>query len=116
MIYGMAHAGRVLAEPSWLESARRALSFLRANLWKDGRLLATYKDGKAHLNAYLDDYAFLLMALVELLQARFRKEDLCFATELADVLLTQFEDRGTRRVLLHQSRSRAADLSPQARS
>jgi len=94
MIYGMTHAGRVLAEPSWLESAHRALSFLRANLWKDGRLLATCKDGKAHLNAYLDDYAFLLMALVELLQARFRKEDLCFATELADVLLTQFEDPG----------------------
>jgi uncharacterized protein YyaL (SSP411 family) len=94
MIYGMAHAGRVLAEQSWLESADRALSFLRATLWVDGRLLATCKDGKAHLNAYLDDYAFLLMALLELLQARFRKEDLSFASELADVLLAQFEDRG----------------------
>jgi uncharacterized protein YyaL (SSP411 family) len=93
MIYGMAHAGRVLGEPSWLESADRALSFMRATLWKDGRLLATYKDGKAHLNAYLDDYAFLLMALLEVLQARFRKEDLTFASELADVLLTQFEDQ-----------------------
>jgi len=93
MIYGMAHASRVLGEPSWLESADRALSFMRATLWKDGRLLATYKDGKAHLNAYLDDYAFLLMALLELLQARFRKEDLTFASELADVLLAQFEDQ-----------------------
>jgi uncharacterized protein len=93
MIYGMTHAGRVLAEPSWLESADRALAFLRAMLWKDGRLLATCKDAKAHLNAYLDDYAFLLMALLELLQARFRKEDLSFACEVADILLTQFEDR-----------------------
>ena len=45
MIHGMAHAARVLAEPSWLASARRALRFLRATLWRDGRLLATYKDG-----------------------------------------------------------------------
>ena len=58
-----------------------------------GRLLATYKDGRAHLNAYLDDYAFLLSALLELLQADFRAEDLSFATRLADVLLDQFEDQ-----------------------
>jgi len=93
MIHGMARAGRVLGRQAWLESASGALSFLRGILWRDGRLLATYKDGKAHLNAYLDDYAFLLMALLEVLQARFRKEDLEFAVQVADVLLAQFEDR-----------------------
>ena len=46
--------------------------FIRATLWRDGRLLATYKDGTAHLNAYLDDYAFLLDALLELMQHDFR--------------------------------------------
>ena len=36
----------------------------------DGRLLATYKDGRAHLDAYLDDHAYLLAALIEIMQAR----------------------------------------------
>src|SRR6185436_12274824 len=60
--------------------------------WRDGRLLATYKDGRAHLNAYLDDYAFLIVAALELLQARFSSDDLAFACRLADTLLAQFED------------------------
>jgi uncharacterized protein YyaL (SSP411 family) len=93
MIKGMAGAARVFEKPAWLASARAATEFLRATLWRDGRLLATYKDGKAHLNAYLDDYAFLLDALLELIQHDFRLADLAWARELADVLLEQFEDR-----------------------
>jgi uncharacterized protein YyaL (SSP411 family) len=61
-------------------------------MWRDGRLLATYKDGRAHLNAYLDDYAFLIAALLELMQAGFKPQDLKWACELADVLLERFED------------------------
>jgi hypothetical protein len=62
-------------------------------LWRDGRVLATYKDGKAHLNAYLDDYAFLLDALLELAQSGFSAADLDWARALAEVLLDKFEDR-----------------------
>jgi len=91
-IRGMAHAGRVLGHPEWIASARRALDFIRAKMWRDGRLLATYKDGRAHLKAYLDDYAFLLAAVLELVQGHFGVEDLGFARRLADVLLDQFED------------------------
>jgi uncharacterized protein YyaL (SSP411 family) len=93
MARGMAHAARVFGEPSWLASARRAVDFVRATLYRDGRLLATYKDGVAHLNAYLDDHAFLLDALLELLQSEFREDDLTFARELAELLLAKFEDR-----------------------
>jgi uncharacterized protein YyaL (SSP411 family) len=92
-IRGMAHAGRVFGKPDWTASARRALEFVRARMWKDGRLLATCKDGRAHLDAYLDDYAFLAAALLELMQAEFSRADLEFAARLADVLLEQFEDR-----------------------
>ena len=92
MIHGMAHAAKVFGREDWLASARRALDFIRHTMWRDGRLLATHKDGKTHLNAYLDDYAFLLNALIEMMQADFRSEDLDFAEELADVLLEQFED------------------------
>ena len=93
MVRGLARAARVFGEDAWLASARRALEFIRATLWRGGRLLATYKDGVAHLNAYLDDHAFLLDALLELLQCDFREEDLRFARELSDLLLEQFEDR-----------------------
>ena len=93
MVRGMARAARVFGEPAWLESARRATEFIRGTLWKDGRLLATYKDGNAHLNAYLDDHAFLLDALLELMQCEFHHDDLRWARELADVLLERFEDR-----------------------
>lgn len=92
MIKGIARAARVLDRPDYLESARRALDFIRSTMWRDGSLLATYKDGKAHLNAYLDDYAYLIDALLELLQAGWRREDLNLALELAQVLLARFMD------------------------
>ncbi|MBI1965441.1 MAG: thioredoxin domain-containing protein, partial [Betaproteobacteria bacterium] len=79
--------------PAWLASARRATELMRGTLWRNGRLAATCKDGRAHLNAYLDDYAFLLDALLELMQTEFREEDLQFARELAEILLGRFEDR-----------------------
>jgi len=93
-IRAMAHAGRVFGNEAWIASARRALAFIRTTMWRDGRLAATYKDGRAHLNAYLDDYALLIAALLELLQEEFRGEDLKLTVQLADVLLEQFEDGG----------------------
>jgi uncharacterized protein len=92
MIAGMARAARVFGRRDWLDSARRALDFLRATPWKDGKLLATYKDGKAHLDAYLDDHAYLLAALLEMLQADFRAQDLEWAGELGDMLMERFHD------------------------
>jgi len=98
MIRGMARAARVWDDRAWLQSARAAVDFIRSTLWQGperggrARLLATHKDGKAHLNAYLDDHAFLLDALLELMQADFDARDLEFARALADILLEQFED------------------------
>src|SRR5499427_1973631 len=93
MIAGMARAAAVFGRDDWLASAKQALAFIHGRMWREGRLLATYKDGRAHLNAYLDDHAFLLAALLELLQAEFDPGVLAFAEELAEVLLEQFEDR-----------------------
>jgi uncharacterized protein len=93
MIKGLGIASRVLRRPDLAEAAGTAVDFVRHHLWRDGRLLATYKDGRAHLPAYLDDYAFLADALLELLQTRWRSSDLDFACQLADVLLDQFEDK-----------------------
>ncbi len=93
MIKGLAISGRVFERAEEIEAASRALDFVHQTLWRDGRLLATYKDGKAHLNAYLDDYAYLIDAILHLLQARWRDGDLNFAIELAEVLLEAFEDK-----------------------
>ncbi len=92
MIAGMARAARVLDRPDLVASATRAVDFIHAELWQDGRLKATYKDGRARFAGYLDDYAFLAWGLLELLQCRWRDSDLAFARELADVLLAHFAD------------------------
>ena len=92
MIRGMALAARHLDEPRYAESATRAVDFIRARLWRNGRLLAVWKDGRARFPAYLDDHAFLLHALLELLQLRWRDADLAFARDLAELLLARFQD------------------------
>jgi uncharacterized protein YyaL (SSP411 family) len=92
MIAGMAKAARTYNRADWLRSARQAMDFVRNTLWQDGKLLATHKDGKTHLNAYLDDHAFLLNAALELLQTEYRNTDMAFAIQLADALLARFED------------------------
>jgi len=92
MIFGLARAARALDRPDFAESAERAVDFIRAELWRDGRLKATYKDGRARFAAYLDDYAFLAYGVLELLQFRWRSSDLELARELVEVLLAHFED------------------------
>jgi 2'-5' RNA ligase len=91
-IANMAQAAICLDEEAYTLAAQRAVDFIRQHLWQNGRLLATYKDGQAKYNAYLDDYAFLLHGLLVLLQAKWRSADLDFAIDLAEALLTWFAD------------------------
>jgi len=92
MIRGMAGAGRLLNHAEYVDSAERAAEFIRTRLWDDGRLLAVWR-GESKLAAYLDDYAFLLAGLLELVQARWDGRWLHWARELADTMLVRFEDR-----------------------
>ncbi|MCC6869004.1 MAG: thioredoxin domain-containing protein [Burkholderiales bacterium] len=92
-IAALARASTALDLPRWGEMAMGAADALRRTAWHEGRLLATRRGEGAALNAYLDDHAFLLAALVELMQLRFRTEDYAWARALADVLLEHFEDR-----------------------
>jgi hypothetical protein len=121
MIKGLSIASRVLDRPDLAEAAGTAVDFVRHHLWRDGRLLATYKDGRAHLPAYLDDYALLADALLELLQTRWRSSDLDFACQLIDVLLEQFEDKDNggffftakdHEQLIHRSKTFADESVP----
>jgi uncharacterized protein YyaL (SSP411 family) len=92
-IAGLARAGNGLDMPRWVDLACEAVDALRRTAWRDGRLLATRRGDTAGLNAYLDDHAFLVAALLELVQARFRREDYDWACALADALIARFEDR-----------------------
>ncbi len=121
MIRGMAIAARALSRPDLEASASLALDFLLRTSWRDGRLLATYKDGHAHLPAYLDDHVFLADAVLELLQCRWKSAELGFAIELMEVLLKHFEDRTNggfyftaddHETLMHRSKSFGDDATP----
>lgn len=90
MIKGMAVAGRRMNRPDIIHSAEQALSFVRGSLWVNGRLLATCKDGNAHLMAYLDDYVFLADGVLALLEARWNDDDFRLLIELMEVVLTHF--------------------------
>ena len=92
-IRGMAIAGRVPGREDLVDAAATAAAFVRDRLFVDGRLLATYQQGQPRFAAYLDDYAFLLDALLELLQSRWDTGQLNFAIEIADALLAHFEDK-----------------------
>ncbi len=81
------------AAPEWLTAAECALDFLYNAAWLNGRLYASVGGNAAKLPAYLDDYAFLLDALLECLQCRWNERDLAWSIELADALLDRFEDR-----------------------
>jgi uncharacterized protein YyaL (SSP411 family) len=91
-IRGFAIAGSALDRPDLVDAASNAVDFIREHLVVDGRLLASYKDGRARFPAYLDDHAFLVDAILELLQARWNTEHLEFAVQLAELMLEHFYD------------------------
>jgi uncharacterized protein YyaL (SSP411 family) len=93
MIGAFARAYQVLGDPAYRTAAERAVAFIYEHLHRDGRLLRTFKDGAAKLNAYLDDYAFLLNALLDLYEGTFEPTLIERARGLGDALLAQFEDR-----------------------
>ncbi len=92
-IAALADAGAVLGREDYLDAARACAAFLLGQL-RDaaGNLLRTYKDGRAHLNAYLEDHAFLLEALLALYEAPFEARWFSEARALADVTIERFGD------------------------
>ena len=93
MISALAEAGAALQRVDYLEAARECAEFLLGPMRDaEGRLLRTYNDGKAHLNAYLEDHAFLIEALLGLYEATFEPRWFEQARALADTTITRFGD------------------------
>jgi uncharacterized protein YyaL (SSP411 family) len=93
MISAYARAALVLGEPSYAERAQRAASFVLERLRRDGRLLRSYKQGTAHLDGYLDDYAFLIAGLLDLYEATGTPRWLEQAIALDQTLQQFYEDK-----------------------
>ena len=94
MLAAFADAARILGRADYQQVAVRAANFLLSRLRdpQRGRLLRTYKDGQAKLNAYLEDYALLAEGLLALYQATFDLHWLQEAQKLADTMLEHFWD------------------------
>ncbi len=93
MIDAMARAAGPLQEPRYLEAARNAANFTLKQLRReDGRLMHCWRRGKKYLDAYLDDYAYFINALVSLYEACFEEQWLVLAEELAADMIRHFSD------------------------
>jgi uncharacterized protein YyaL (SSP411 family) len=90
---GYARAGRALLRNDWLDHADGIFSFIQAKLWTGDGLLAVYNADRARFEAYIDDYAWLLDALLQFLQSRWERRWLDFAIDVANAMLARFEDR-----------------------
>jgi uncharacterized protein YyaL (SSP411 family) len=91
MVSALADAGAVLGRADYLDAARACARFVLEQMRDaEGRLLRTYKDGRASLNAYLEDHAFLLEALLRLYEATFEPRWFTAARKLADTMIERF--------------------------
>jgi uncharacterized protein len=94
MITALAEAGAVLERSDYLAAADRCATFVLSDLRDaDGRLLRTWKDGRGRIEAYLEDYAFLLEALLGCYEASGEPRWFTEARGLADAMIERFSDR-----------------------
>jgi uncharacterized protein YyaL (SSP411 family) len=94
MISAFAKGAQILDEQRYAEAARSARSFLHRKLWResDATLLRRFRDGDSAIEAFLDDYASLINALVDLYETAFDASDLAWATRLAERAIGAFQD------------------------
>jgi uncharacterized protein YyaL (SSP411 family) len=93
MIAALAKAGAALGEPSYVEAARRATSFVLDTMVVDGgRLLHRYREGEAAISGHLDDHAYMVWGLLELYEATFDTAYLSDAIALNRTMLDHFWD------------------------
>ena len=93
MIHALGEAGAALDRTDYVEAARAAAEFVVSQMrGADGGLLRTFKDGEAKIEAYLEDHAFLLQALLALYEATFDPRWFREARALADTIIERFSD------------------------
>jgi len=94
MITACARAGLLLNDPEYIRRAGRAASFIMQNLYDKGRLQRSYTNGRVGANGYLDDYVFMIRALLDLYEATGDLAWFTRALALDRTVRTHFEDDG----------------------
>mgnify|MGYP002400742357 CR=1 FL=1 len=92
MLRAFAQAAAALGRPDYLLSARRNAEFVLEQMLQDGRLLHSYRGGRAHLNGYLEDYANYADGLLALYEATFELRWFAAAETLVGEILAHFQD------------------------
>lgn len=92
MVSSFTFGYRITQDKRYLEAATKAANFIIDKLLIDGRLLRTWGKGKAKLNAYLDDYAFMVQTLLDLAAVDFNPTWLAQSINLNDTMLKHFMD------------------------
>ncbi|MBI2061010.1 MAG: thioredoxin domain-containing protein [Nitrospirae bacterium] len=93
MISSMAFGYQVLQDEKYLNAARKAAEFVSRKLVVDGRLMRSYRDGRAEPRGFLEDYAFMVMALLDLYESCFDKQWLHQALAWNEATLDLFWDK-----------------------
>jgi len=86
---------RITDNPKYLDAARQSIDFFESNFEKNHILHRTFKNAEAKLNGYLDDYAYMANASVDMFENTSQPKYLLFATNLANYLITHFWDDST---------------------
>lgn len=92
MVAAFAKAGIAFQEPQFLDYARKGITFIEEKLWKNDQLYARYRDGEVKFNAYLDDYAFMLWAYLEMYEAEHKLNDIQQAIKIKNKMFKEFWD------------------------
>jgi len=96
MTKGFIDAYKVFGEEKFLQPAKRNIDFLLRNICtKNNSLFRNYKNGKATIFAFLDDYAFLISALIEYYQVSFEENYLQKANELTQYVEAHFYNKSS---------------------
>ncbi len=92
MIAGLAKAAQAFGQADYTKMAKQAFEFIESRMFVDGRLMARYRDGEVKYQAYLDDYAYLILSALELYEVNFDLSYLNKATSWMDDLIDLFWD------------------------
>jgi uncharacterized protein len=92
MISGLAKAAKVYENRSYREMAQRALAFIENQLIQNGRVMVRYRDGEVKNKGFIDDYAYLIWAYIDMYETTFDVSYLRKAVELTRQMIELFWD------------------------
>jgi uncharacterized protein YyaL (SSP411 family) len=98
MLRGIALTARVFDRADWRELALANASFLRDRMLRDGRIMRSYKDGKARIPGFLEDHAAVALAFIAVYEIAFDEQWLSLARSIADAMLAAFWDAEERKI------------------